>query len=73
MAAVALSFAFEGKLADVQWHYEALRQQQQTDRDAFGAAASARAIGGSIRLAATSPSSRPSYNVGTSWPRTTIE
>jgi tetratricopeptide (TPR) repeat protein len=45
MAAVALSFAFEGKLADVQRQYEALRQQQHSDGDSSGAAASARAIG----------------------------
>lgn len=45
MSALALSFAFEGRLPEMQKQYEAVRRQQQLDGDAAGAAASARAIG----------------------------
>ena len=45
MSALALSYAFEGKLADVLRQYEAVRRQQQIDSDEAGAAASARSIG----------------------------
>lgn len=45
MAAVALSYAFERRLDEVQKAYEALRRQQQIDGDLGGAAASARSLG----------------------------
>jgi tetratricopeptide (TPR) repeat protein len=45
MAALALSYAFDGRLDAVAREYEALRRQQQADGDASGAAASARSLG----------------------------
>jgi tetratricopeptide (TPR) repeat protein len=45
MSALALSYAFEGKMDAVTREYEALRRSQQADGDASGAAASARSLG----------------------------
>jgi tetratricopeptide (TPR) repeat protein len=45
MAAIALSYAFEGRLDEVQRQYEELWRLQRRDGDVSGAAASARSLG----------------------------
>src|SRR5688500_11746459 len=42
---LALSFVFEGKVAEAQRHFESVRRQQQIDGDLAAAGASARSIG----------------------------
>ena len=64
MSALALSYAFEGKLADVQRQYEAVRLQQQTDGDAAGAAASARSLGRILLEAGDVANGRKWYELG---------
>jgi tetratricopeptide (TPR) repeat protein len=44
-ADLALSYVFEGKAADAQRHFEAVRRQQQIDGDMAAAGGSARALG----------------------------
>jgi tetratricopeptide (TPR) repeat protein len=64
MTAVALSFVFEGRLVDMQRAYEAVRRQQQTESDAAGAAASARAIGRVFLEAGDAVNGRKWYELG---------
>ena len=64
MTALALSYAFEGKLADVERQYEAVRRQQQLDGDAAGAAASARSIGRILLEAGDVATGRKWYELG---------
>jgi tetratricopeptide (TPR) repeat protein len=64
MSALALSYAFEGKLADVQRQYEAVRRLQQSDGDAAGAAASARSIGRIFLEAGDVSTGRKWYELG---------
>jgi tetratricopeptide (TPR) repeat protein len=64
MSALALSYAFEGKLAEVERQYQAVRRQQQLDGDATGAAASARAIGRVLLEAGDLVNARKWYELG---------
>jgi tetratricopeptide (TPR) repeat protein len=64
MSALALSYAFEGRLADVERQYDAVRRQQQIDGDAAGAAASARSIGRIFLEAGDVANARKWYELG---------
>jgi tetratricopeptide (TPR) repeat protein len=64
MSALALSFAFDGRLSDMQAQYETVRRQQQLDGDAAGAAASARAIGRIYLEAGDTANGRKWYELG---------
>lgn len=64
MSALALSYAFEGKLPDCQRQYEAVRRQQQQEGDVSGAAASARSIGRIFLEAGEAAIGRKWYELG---------
>jgi len=64
MSALALSYAFEGKLPDCQREYEAVRRQQQVEGDMSGAAASARSIGRILLEAGDITTGRKWYELG---------
>ena len=64
MSALALSYAFEGKLPDCQRQYEAVRRQQQLEGDLSGAAASARSIGRIFLELGDVPTGRKWYELG---------
>ena len=64
MSALALSYAFEGKLAEVERQYDAVRRQQQIDGDAAGAAASARSIGRILLEGGDTAAGRKWYELG---------
>ena len=61
---LALSFVFEGKPAEAQGHFEAVRLQQQTDGDISAAGASARAIGRILIEAGDLVNDRKWYEIG---------
>ena len=63
-ATLALSYAFEGKLAEVNREFEALRRQQQVDGDLSGAAASARSLGRILLEAGDIANGRKWYEIG---------
>jgi tetratricopeptide (TPR) repeat protein len=64
MAALALSYAFEGKVDAVVREYEALRRSQQADGDASGAAASARSLGRILLESGDTTGGRRWYEIG---------
>lgn len=64
MSALGLSYAFEGRLTDVQRQYETVRREQQLDGDITGAAASARAIGRVFLEAGDVANGRKWYELG---------
>lgn len=64
MAALALSYAFEGKVEAVAREYEALRKSQQSDGDASGAAASARSLGRILLENGDTAGGRKWYEIG---------
>jgi tetratricopeptide (TPR) repeat protein len=64
MAALALSYAFEGKFDAVTREYEALRRAQQTDGDASGAAATARSLGRILLESGDTVNGRRWYEIG---------
>jgi hypothetical protein len=64
MAALALSYAFEGRFEAVTREYEALRRQQQADGDASGAAASARSLGRILLESGDTANGRKWYELG---------
>ena len=64
MAAIALSYAFEGKMDAVTREYEALRKSQQTEGDASGAAASARSLGRILLENGDTTNGRRWYEIG---------
>jgi tetratricopeptide (TPR) repeat protein len=63
-AALALSYAFEGKFNEVTGEYLELRRQQQLDGDASGAAASARSLGRILLEAGDTTNGRKWYELG---------
>ena len=64
MATLALSYAFEGKMDEVQQQYEALRRSQQNEGDASGAAASARSLGRLLLESGDTANGRKWYEIG---------
>jgi len=63
-ADLALSYVFEGKPADAQPHFEAVRRQQQIDGDIAAAGASARAIGRILLESGDVANGRKWYEIG---------
>lgn len=64
MNALALSFAFEGKPAIAQKHFEELRRRQTLEGDPGGAAASARALGRIYLESGDTANGRKWYELG---------
>jgi tetratricopeptide (TPR) repeat protein len=61
---LALSYVFDGKIADAQQHFEAARRQQQTDGDMSAAGASARAVGRILLETGDLVNGRKWYEIG---------
>lgn len=64
MANLALSYVFQGNIAQAMKHQEAVRAQQQSDGDMTGAAASARTIGRMLLESGDTAGGRKWYELG---------